>query len=305
MVWHTLLVLLAALALCGCNPAHVVESRHAAADTNREVYQVKGTLKELKPDGKTAVIDHDEIPGYMVRMVMDFEARDKREFFGLKPGDRIGFQLVVTTNDAWIERVHKLAPESVSTVTPVNPTNAAAATFRKSPVVQPLEVGDVVPDYKLTNHLGQPVSLSQFRGKALGITFIFTRCPLPTFCPRMNNNLSAVAQQLSAGSQSPTNWMLLSISFDPEWDTPERLAKYSEQYKPHSKHWQFATSDFWNIDGLTEQLGITFWKSDGTINHNLRTAVFDTRGRLQKVFIGNEWKPEELADEMIKAARVQ
>jgi protein SCO1/2 len=98
---------------------------------------------------------------------------------------------------------------------------------------------------------------------------------------------------------------LLSISFDPEWDTPARLALYARQYSPDPAHWQFVTSDFWNLDGLTEQLGLQFWKASGSISHNLRTAVFDTRGRLQTNIIGNEWKVEDFVAEMKKAAQVK
>jgi protein SCO1/2 len=279
------------------------DSATAAAGTNRETYQVTGLVKELKPDGKTAVIAHDEIPGYMDPMTMDFEAKDKRELADLRPGDRIAFTLVVIPNDAWIEHTRKLPPQNTNTVTQIIPTNSAPLKMRKSPVVEPLEVGDAVPDYKFTNHLNEAIGLGQFRGRAVGITFIFTRCPLPTYCPRMSGNFAATAQQLK--TSGVTNWTLLSISFDPEWDTPARLALYARQYNPDPRHWQFVTSDFWNLDGITEQLGLQFWKDAGSINHNLRTAVIDARGRLHKVFVGNEWKPEEFAEEMSKAAKVQ
>jgi protein SCO1 len=204
----------------------------------------------------------------------------------------------------WIEKVQKIAPESIAQLQP-GTNSTGPVKFRKSPVVEALEVGDQVPDWKFTNHLGQPISLGQFRGKALGLTFIFTRCPLPTYCPRMSGNFSSAARILSTNGAGVTNWMFLSLSFDPEFDTPPRLAAYAKTYSPDTNRWQFATGDFWNVDGLTEQLGLTFWKADGTINHNLRTAVIDTRGRLHKVFIGNEWKSDEFAEEMLKAARAQ
>jgi len=305
---QVLTLIVAAAMVCGCRDRAVLPA--SLVDTNREIYQVRGVIKEIKPDGKTAVIAHEEIPGYMKAMTMDFEVKQKAELSGLKAGDRIAFNLVVTTNDAWIENARKLAPENtnpgvVGTVGSTNGGSVGPLNFRKSPVVEPLDVGDLVPDYKLTNHLGEPIHFAQFRGSALGITFLFTRCPLPTYCPRMSGNFAAAAHALATAPGAPTNWMLLSISFDPEWDTPARLASYAKSYTPDTNHWQFATSDFWNLDGLTEQLGLQFWKQDGSINHNLRTAVFDTRGRLQKVFIGNEWKVEDFVAEMTKAAQVK
>jgi len=290
-------VITAVALLCGCNPSS--GSKSSSGDTNRQVFQVKGVIKVIKPNGKTAEIAHEEIPNYMEPMTMDFDVKDKRELTGLKAGDYIAFQLVVTTNDAWIENTRKLAPQNTNAAVSTN----AAPHLRKSPVVEPLEVGDKVPDYKFTNHLGQAVSFAQFQGRALGITFVFTRCPLPTYCPRMSGNFAAATAKLAAMPNGPTNWSLLSVSFDPEWDTPARLAIYAQQYKPDTNHWQFATTDFWNLDGLTEQLGLQFWKQDGTISHNLRTAVIDTKGRLQKVFIGNEWSPDEFVAEMLKAAQ--
>ncbi len=310
MRWNLLLVLSAccvALFSAGCGG----QAPSSSAHPTNEVYLARGVLKELKPDGKTAVIRHEEIPNYMDAMTMDFEVKDKRELAGLKPGDALSFRLLVTTNDAWIDQVRKLAPQNTTNqpnevvLNTGTGTNAAPAKFRKSPVVEPLEVGQQVPDYQFTNHLGQPVSFGQLKGKAFAITFVFTRCPLPTYCPRMNGNFASAQNKLAALAHAPTNWILFSISFDPEWDTPERMAKYARPYGVDPRHWQFVVSDFWNIDGLTEQLGVQFWKQDGSINHNLRTAVFDTRGRLQKVLIGNEWGVDEFVEELVKATRVQ
>jgi protein SCO1/2 len=295
---------LAALIMSACDKAPSNANQQSG---DRKTFEVKGVLKELKPNGRTAVIAHEEIPDYMPAMTMDLDVKDKRELEGLQPGDAISFRMVVTSDDGWIENVRKLTPGTTNaiTITSTNATNAGPLTFRKAPVVEPLEVGQAVPDYKFTNHLGQPISFRQFEGQALGITFIFTRCPFPNFCPRMNSHFQQAQAKLKAMPDAPTNWMLLSISFDPEWDTPARMKKYAEPYRLETNHWQFATSDFWNIDGLTEQLGLQFWKDQATINHNLRTAVFDTKGRLRKIFAGNEWTPDEFVTEMVNAAKVK
>lgn len=301
------LPLLGVLLLCGCeNRPSGADA--AAADTNRQVFQVKGLLKELKQNGKTVVIAHEEIPDYMVAMTMDFDVKDKAELKGLQPGDYLAFQMVVTKDDGWIENLRKVpgAPPAdagkIITLGGTNDTNGGPVTFRKSPIVEPLSLGDKVPDYRFTNQFGTPVSLAQYQGRALGVTFIFTRCPFPTFCPRMSQFFQKAQTTLKA--QTNTNWSLLSISFDPAYDTPERLLRYATPYNLDSNHWQFATSDLWTVDGFSEQVGLTFYRATPTAlpEHNLRTLVIDAKGRLQKIYLGNEWTPEEFAEEMLKAA---
>ncbi len=316
MFWKKVLLsafaLVAAVVLFGCNEKRPATST-STTDTNRQVFEVKGEVKELKPNGRTAVIKHEEIPDYMGAMTMDFEVKDPRELAGLKSGDLIIFRMVVTQDDGWIENVRKLAaatPTNASqsiTINSTNGTNAGPLTFRRSPIIEPLNVGDAIPDYKFTNQFGTPISLAQFKGQAVGLTFIFTRCPFPTFCPRMNQHFQKAEKQLKALGNATKNWTLLSLSFDPAWDTPERLHKYASTYNIDTNHWQFATSDMWTIDGITEQFGLTFYRDtpNALPNHNLRTVVIDASGRVHKVFTGNEWTPEEFASEMVKAAGVK
>src|SRR6185436_2685054 len=150
-----------ALFVCGCQQKPSA-STSAAADTNRQVFQVKGVVKELKPNGKTAVIAHETISNYMDAMTMDFDVKDKRELVGLNPGDAISFRMVVTKEDGWIEDIRKLPPATpadasqVITLNSTNATNVGPLKFRKSPIVEPLAIGDKVPDYKFTNQFGTP-----------------------------------------------------------------------------------------------------------------------------------------------------
>jgi protein SCO1 len=274
-------------------------------------YPARGVVKELKPNGKTVVVAHEEIPDYMEAMTMDFDVKNKGELAGLKPGDYISFTLVVKKDDGWIEGIGKLPPPTptnasqVITMPDTNTTNAV--TYRRSPIVEPLNIGDAVPDYKFTNQFGTPISLAQFKGRALALTFIFTRCPFPTFCPRMSQNFQKAEKALKAKKDAPQNWSLLSVSFDPAYDTPERLNKYAAAYNIDTNHWQFVTSDLWTIDGITEQVGLTFFRETPTAlpQHNLRTIVIDARGRMQKVFVGNEWTTDEFVEEIVKAAGVK
>ena len=272
-----------------------------APETNLQVFQVKGVVVELETDGKTVKIKHEEIPGYMGAMTMPFEVRPTNELSGLLPGDTISFRMSVTDTDGWIDQIQKL------NVTPVTNTLPTTGPFRVVRDVEPLNVGDLLPEYRFTNQLGQPVSLSQFRGQALAITFIYTRCPFPTFCPLMSRNFEEVQKKLVSQPGSPTNWNLLTITFDPEYDTPARLKGYARQYSADPAHWSFLTGELIDITAIAEQCGLLFWREAGGVNisHNLRTAVVDARGRVQRILPENKWTSGELVEEIIKAAKVE
>ncbi len=143
-----------------------------------QIFSVTGLVKELKPDNKTVVVQHEEIPNYMQAMTMPFEVRDTNELAGLKTGDQVSFRLLVTEKDGWIDQLTKLGSTHVAEAPPRDP-------FRRVRFVEPLNVGDQMPDYAFTNELRQAVHLAHFKGQALAFTFIYTRCPLPNFCPRM------------------------------------------------------------------------------------------------------------------------
>ena len=196
-----------------------------------------------------------------------------------------------------------LVSRTGKTKTPAAPAADAKpkGTFRRVRDVMPLNIGDALPNYPLTNHLGQAFSLGQFKGQALAITFIFTRCPFPEFCPRMGNHFAEAAKKLAADASGPTNWHLISISFDPEFDTPGIMRGYASRFQAGAERWTFATGAQIEIDAITEQFGMGFSREGGSFNHNLRTAVIDANGRVQSILIGNEWKPDELVAEMAKA----
>jgi len=272
------------------------ETTAPAAGTNQHTYQVKGVVIELKPDGKTVRIKHEEILGYMPAMTMPFEVRDTNELAGLKPGDTVSFRMIVTDDEGWIDQVRKL---DVAERTGAPTTGA----FRLVRDVEFLKEGDLLPEYYFTNELGQAVSTTQFRGQALAITFIFTRCPYPTFCPLMSSNFEQTQQKLLALANGPTNWHLLTLSFDPEYDTPARLRAYAEQRHYDPKHWSFLTGKLIDITAMTEQFGMFFWRDEtGGISHNLRTVVVDARGRVRKIIPENKWTADELVGELVKAA---
>jgi protein SCO1 len=253
---------------------------------------VRGVVKEIK-DTNTVSIAHEEIPGYMVAMTMDFDVQNTNELAGLAPNDQVTFSMVVTSDDGWIENIRKIGAAA-------GPARPAMRVVRD---VEELKIGDKMPDYTFTNSLGQKISLSDFNGQAYAFTFIFTRCPFPTFCPRMNMNFAAAYKQLSEMPNAPTNWHLISISFDPDFDTPARLAQYSSSYQPDPKKWSWVTGAMIDIDAIAEQVGLVFSYEKGTFNHNLRTVVVDKNGIIRQNFRGNEWKPVDLVNEIVAGAQ--
>jgi protein SCO1/2 len=159
-------------------------------------------------------------------------------------------------------------------------------------------------DYQFTNELGQAVSLGEFRGQALAITFFFTRCPIPDFCPRLSKNFEAACQKLHALRNAPTNWHFLSVTFDPDYDTPSVLKTYGEQYGYDPRHWSFLTGPADKIRELASQSDVTFQRDSALFNHNFRTLIIDASGHLQMVFPTSGDLSEAITAEILKAAAI-
>src|SRR5262249_41280104 len=151
------------------------------------------------------------------------------------------------------------------------------------------------------------VRLSDFRGQALAFTFIFTRCPFPTFCPRLSSNFSETQTQLKALSNGPTNWHLLSITIDPEYDTPARLKGYAQQYRADPQRSHFVTGPLIAITPTGKQFGLLFGRPNppDPINHNVRTVVIDAAGKIQWVSSDNEWKATNLVAQVVQAPQAK
>lgn len=276
-----------------------------APGTNLQTFFVRGVVKELKGDGKTIVIDHEEIPNYMAKMIMPFKVKDTNQLAGLGTNDRIHFRFNVADYESWIDQVTKTGTAAAPVADP-NRKN-----FRLVREVEALKEGDSLPDYPLVNQRGEPFRTADFKGRALAITFIFTRCPVPDFCPRMSLRFAQADKLLRALPASPENYHLLSLSFDVDHDTPPALLNYANTVKAQHGadlgRWTFATGKLLDIDDITERFGLVFPR-DGdkpVFNHNLRTVVIDAAGKVQKIFIGNEWKADALVEEIVKGAQAK
>ena len=169
--------------------------------------------------------------------------------------------------------------------------------------VEPLSVGDVMTDYSFTNQLGKVEKLSDFRGKTVALTFIFTRCPLPDFCPRMTRQFNEIQETFKKEPGLKDKWHLLTLSFDPDFDTPASLRLYGERNGYDPENWTLMTGALIDIDAITEQFGMVFYRDQGTINfnHNLRTVVIGPDGVIRQILIGNAWETEQLEKVMREA----
>lgn len=263
--------------------------------TNAQVFRVEGLVKELRGDGTTVLIAHEAIAGYMDAMTMPFKAKAPKELAGLRAGARISFRLVVTDTTSWIDQISQVNPLPANQTQPASPPSAPT---REAQPRHPLLT------YRFTNELGQAVSLSDFKGQALAITFFFTRCPIPDYCPRLSKNFQEAAQALAALPNAPTNWHFLSVSFDTGFDTPAVLKAYAERYRYDPKHWSFLTGPTAEIGELARLADVKFEPEGGFLNHNFRTLVIDAAGRLQMAFPVGGNLTGAIVSEMLKAAGV-
>ena len=257
-------------------------------------FTARGVVEKLQPDDRTIVIRHEAVSNYMAAMTMPFKVKEPTELAAVHAGDEISFQLHVTETESWVDQITK-----IGTVPPAKNT--------KPPDSQPMPVHvsqneNPLLDFKFTNELGQAVSLNDFRGRALAITFFYTRCPLPDYCPRLSKNFQEASQKLESMPGAPANWHFLSISFDTEFDSPEMLKAYGESYAYNPAHWSFLTGPPDKIAELARASGVTYESDDGIINHNFRTLIVDATGHLQMVFPTGGNLSDQIAAEIIKAA---
>jgi protein SCO1/2 len=291
-----LIWLIGCLALCGALIGFIISRNHAVSATAGgaiRTYPVRGTVQKVESGEKILVVSHQAIPSYMDAMTMPFKVRRSEELKGLEAGDQISFRLSVTETESWIDNIVKFATGGVvEPVTPSHPSTAAASAAH-----HPLL------DYPFTNELGQAVCLHSFAGQALAITFFFTRCPLPEFCPRLSKNFAEATRRLNSMTDAPTNWHFLSVTFDPAFDTPPVLRSYAEKYEYDSNHWSFITGPKDKIGELARLSNVQFEPDNGLFNHNFRTMIIDASGHLQMVFPTGGDLSEAIVSEVRKAAQ--
>lgn len=288
------MVVLLGLLILGSIESQEVLLAQTAAGTAPRTFTARGVILEIKPDQAHVVIRHEAVAGYMDAMTMPFPVKDPGVVAGLQRGDKVDFQLHVTETESWVDHFVKTGTVALEEdKTPVAPVETPAAHADKS-----------LLDYKFTNELGQAVSFNDFRGQALAITFFYTRCPLPEYCPRLSRNFEEASQKLEAMTNAPANWHFISVSFDPAFDTPEMLRNYGQSYGYDPSHWSFFTGPPDKIAALAHSAGVQYEADDGTINHNFRTLIVDPHGHLQMVFPTSGDLSDQIVSEIIKAASI-
>ena len=256
-------------------------------------FPMRGMVLTVDESHRTLVISHDAVPGLMPAMTMPFEVRNSRELRGLVPGAVVAMTLVVGKTSARVERITVLRYESVER----DPITARRLRLLQNLTIDTaasLRVGEVVPDFTLTDQTHAPVSLAQFRGKVVGLNFVYTSCVLPQFCYRLASHFAVLANRFKARMGS--DLVLLTVTFDPSRDTPERLAEYSRQWNADASVWHFLTGDTDGIARLCRQFGLDAFPDEGLISHSTRTAVIDRRGVLAATIEGNQYTAAQLGD---------
>ena len=271
----SLLAVLLVMACFACRESSSAPTASSNAQPAVRSFSARGIVRQLDADGGTVTIEHEAITNYMAAMTMPFRASNPKELADIHPGDQVSFRLQITETDSWVDQIRKTGIHNAITTNAAVPEIASPAT---NSARHPLFA------YKFTNELGQAVSLNQFDGQALAISFIFTRCPIPNFCPRLSKNFEEAEKKLSQSPNAPTNWHLLSVSFDPEFDTPTVLKTYADQFHYDPKHWTFLTGPRDKIAELAHLSGVTFEKDGAFYNHNFRTLIINAAGTLQMVF---------------------
>lgn len=292
------LLLLAWLPLTACKPAQPTSTQSANAQF--KVYHLRGKVVSASPKAGEVTLDHEAIPGFMEAMTMPYKLKDPSLLNELHPGDVITADVLVSQgDDATVLLDH------IVVVAQAKPDYKPTSQYH---VPTP---GDVVPEFALRNQDGRSIRFSQFHGKQLLVTFIYTRCPLPNFCPLVTKNFARIEKQLEADPKLYAGTHLISISFDPAYDTPERLKAYGDGYlggdaasaKKTFAHWDFAVAEKPVVDQMSKffDVGISD-AGDGTINHTLSTTLIGRDGKVVAFYHGNDWTPEQVLADMRRTA---
>ena len=261
-----------------------------------ETYSASGVVLFADREHLSLKVSCQAIPGYMEAMVMTIPVHNSKALDGLKPGMLIDFKLDVGKDAAYAEQIRVRAYENASQ----EPMAARqleildAATSLPSRNAPVLQVGQTVPDFTLVDQKRETVTLSALRGKVVAITFIYTRCPLPNFCFRASNNFGVLHRRFA--SRMGKDFVLLTITFDPEHDQPETLAEYARTWTKDPTGWHFLTGPSADVKSLCGEFGVNSWQDEGLLTHSLHTVIVDRQGRIAANLEGNEYTAKQLGD---------
>lgn len=266
----------------------------AGCSRPERTYELRGQVIAIDEGRAQMTIKHEDIRGFMPGMTMPFTVEDPRALRERQPGELITATLVVAENHAYLRDVRR--------------TGAAPLT-EEAPAAAPpdvLQPGAAAPDAPFTDERGSARRLADWHGQAVAVTFIYTRCPLPDFCPLMDRHFRQVQEAVAADATLRGRVHLLSVSFDPDTDTPPVLRAHARRAGADAAHWTFLTASRADLDRFASRFGVSIIRpetADAEIVHNLRTAVIDTQGRLVTIYSGNDWTPPELLAQLRNGLR--
>jgi protein SCO1/2 len=264
-----------------------------AVDAADKEFVVRGMVLGVDPSSKSFTVSHERIEGFMEAMTMPFEVRDAGELRGLVPGTIVEFTLVVGDRSAFARAIVVRRYESVER----DPRAARRLAVMKrlaGTAVPPVAIGNKVPEFALVDQSRRRVALSSLAGKVVVVNFIYTRCALPQFCLLMANNFGALQKRFS--SFLGRDLVLLTITFDPERDTPETMAAYAAQWDANPAGWHFLTGSAADIRRVCALFGQEAFPEEGLLNHSLHTVIIDRAGMLAANLEGNRFTAEQLGD---------
>jgi protein SCO1 len=289
-----------------CTAFSLACGKHGGQGLKR--YPFTGRIVLIDKANQSAIIDGDAIPGFMDAMAMDYKIKLAADVNQLAAGDLISAEVVVAQGkdkdsvpDYWLENV-KVTGHGKA---PGNQVDAKPTAELHVPVA-----GEEVPDFHFTNQSAKHISLKQYRGQVLFVTFIYTRCPFPDYCPRVGAQFAKLNQQLAADTALAGKTHLLCISFDPEHDTPQVLRDYGFSLA-HSRQaalferWEFVVPRFGDLPQIASYFGLTYKPENGLITHSLSTAVIGPDGKIVSWYHGSEWQVSELVKDAEGALRRQ
>jgi protein SCO1 len=290
---QTAALCLALTMIVGCH----APSRYSANNADSgpvKAYAMKGIIVSTDAARGEVTIDTQSIPGFMEAMTMPYKLKNPNVIQDLHPGDHMTGQLLVSNGSALLDQIVITAQ--------------AQPDYKPAVQYHVPEPGDAVPDFKLTNQNGKKISIDSFRGKSLLITFIYTRCPLSDYCPKMSRNFAEIDKQLAADPELYRKTHLLSISFDPVYDTPAVLKSYGEAYtgrftKETFGHWDFAAPPKDELQTMLSFFDVGATPGENkTITHSLSTVVIGPDGKIAAWYPTNDWSPSAVLGDLKKAA---
>ena len=253
-------------------------------------YHLKGTVIQVDKSQQHLVVNHEEIPGFMAAMAMPYPVADARALDELSPGDQITADVVVGPSEIHLENIVVVKKSDGKT----GPPGAQ---------LQPSDRGAPVPDFTMVNQDGKRVRLRQYRGKSVLLTFIYTRCPLPDYCPLMTHNFAEIEKALLKSPELYAKTHLISISFDSQYDTPQVLRYYARAFVTDRgqrtfEHWEFATIPAAEKSAVTRFFDVFVTEEQGQITHSMSTAIISPDGRVYKSYNGNDWRPADVLGDL-------